>query len=99
VRMGKLTHEEAEQSTMRHVITRAVGVDLQLEPEIAITDAPAGDLFLLCSDGLTTEVTDARVAEVLRAEAQVEDACRALVAEARQHGGRDNITCVLVQAE
>jgi PPM family protein phosphatase len=99
VRMGQLTPQEAEQSTMRHVITRAVGVDLQLEPEIVITDARAGDLFLLCSDGLTTEVSDARIAEVLRGETQMEDACRALVLEARGHGGRDNITCVLVQAE
>jgi PPM family protein phosphatase len=99
VRMGKLTHEEAEQSTMRHVITRAVGVEPQLEPEIAITDAPPGDWFLLCSDGLTTEVSDARIAELLRGEKQVQDACRALIAEARSHGGRDNITCVLVEAE
>jgi PPM family protein phosphatase len=99
VRMGQLTHEEAAQSTMRHVITRAVGVDSQLEPEVVVTHAPVGDLFLLCSDGLTTEVTDARIAEVLRREAQLEDGCRALVAEARHHGGRDNITCVLVQAE
>jgi PPM family protein phosphatase len=99
VRMGQLTPEEAEQSAMRHVITRAVGVEPRIEPEIAVTDAPAGDLFLLCSDGLTTELTDARIAAVLHGETQVEDACRALVAEARSRGGRDNITCVLVQAE
>jgi PPM family protein phosphatase len=99
VRMGQITAEEAEQSNMRHVITRAVGVDPRLEPEIAITDALAGDLFLLCSDGLTQEVPQARIADVLRRETHVEDACRALVAEARSHGGRDNITCVLVQAE
>jgi PPM family protein phosphatase len=99
VRQGQLTPEEAEHSNMRHVITRAVGVDSQLEPEIAVTDALAGDLFLLCSDGLTQEVTQSRIAEVLRHEKRVEDACRALVAEARSHGGRDNITCVLVQAE
>jgi PPM family protein phosphatase len=99
VRLGQLTPEEAGQSNLRHVITRAVGVDPQLEPEIAITDALAGDLFLLCSDGLTQEVTDARIAEVLRREDQVEDACRVLVAEARKSGGRDNITCVLVQAD
>jgi PPM family protein phosphatase len=99
VRMGQMTPKEAEQSNMRHVITRALGVDPRLEPEIAITDALAGDLFLLCSDGLTAEVTDARIAEILRRESQVEAACRALVAEARNNGGRDNITCVLVHAD
>jgi PPM family protein phosphatase len=99
VRLGQLTAEEAEASNMRHVITRAVGVDPQLEPEITMTDVLPGDLFLLCSDGLTTEVSDARIAEVLAHEKQPEDACRALVAEARNHGGGDNITCVLVEAE
>ncbi|HTW49789.1 MAG TPA: Stp1/IreP family PP2C-type Ser/Thr phosphatase [Acidobacteriaceae bacterium] len=99
VRMGQITPEEAEQSTMRHVITRAVGVDPELDPEIAVTDAQPGDLYLLCSDGLTTEVTNARIAEVLRHDKQMENACRTLVAEARSHGGRDNITCVLAQAE
>ncbi|HTV16957.1 MAG TPA: Stp1/IreP family PP2C-type Ser/Thr phosphatase [Acidobacteriaceae bacterium] len=99
VRMGQITAQEAEQSNMRHVITRAVGVDPQLDPEIAITDAQAGDLFLLCSDGLTQEIPEARIAEVLRREERLEDACGVLVAEARHHGGRDNITCVLAQAE
>lgn len=99
LRLGQITPEEAEQSNMRHVITRAVGVDPQMEPEIAITDTLRGDWFLLCSDGLTQEVPFAHIADVLRQETQVEDACRKLVAEARSHGGRDNITCVLVQAD
>jgi PPM family protein phosphatase len=99
VRMGQMTAEEAAQSNMRHVITRAVGVDPRLDPDIAITDARTGDLFLLCSDGLTTEVTGARIAEVLRGGKQLEDACRILVAEARNRGGRDNVTCVLVRAD
>ncbi|HEX4007901.1 MAG TPA: Stp1/IreP family PP2C-type Ser/Thr phosphatase [Acidobacteriaceae bacterium] len=97
VRMGQMTAEEAERSNMRHVITRAVGVDSQIEPEIAVVDALAGDLFLLCSDGLTREVTDARIAELIRNEERVEDACRALIAEARSNGGNDNITSVLVR--
>lgn len=99
LRLGQITTEEAEQSNMRHVITRAVGVDPRLDPEIAITDTQAGDLFLLCSDGLTQEVPDARIAEVLRSENRLEDACGTLVSDARNRGGRDNITCVLAQAE
>jgi protein phosphatase len=97
VRMGQITAEEAETSNMRHVITRAVGVDSRLEAEIAIEDAFPGDIFLLCSDGLTREVTDARIAELLASDKQVEDACRSLITEARNNGGNDNITCVLVR--
>ena len=97
VRLGQMTPEEAENSNMRHVITRAVGVDARLEPEIAIIDAYAGDIFLLCSDGLTREVTDARIAELIQSETRLEDACHALVEEARNNGGNDNITSLLVR--
>jgi PPM family protein phosphatase len=97
VRMGQMTPEEAERSNMRHVITRAVGVEARLESDISITDVQPGDVFLLCSDGLTREVTDARIAELIRNERQVEDASRALITEARNNGGNDNITCLLVR--
>jgi PPM family protein phosphatase len=97
VRMGEITAEEAEKSTMRHVITRAVGVDARVEPEMSVAEAQKGDVFLLCSDGLTREVPDARVADLMRKERRLEDACRALINEARLKGGRDNITCLLVR--
>ncbi len=97
VRMGEMTAEEAEHSNMRHVITKAVGVDSRLDPELALTDAFRGDTFLLCSDGLTREVTDARIAELMGREKKLEDACRALVGEALANGGNDNVTCVLVR--
>ena len=97
VRLGQMTAEEAEHSNMRHVITRAVGVDSRLDPELAITDTFSGDIFLLCSDGLTREVTDARIAELLKREMKLEDACRALIGEALANGGNDNVTCVLVR--
>jgi PPM family protein phosphatase len=97
VRMGQMTPEEAERSNMRHVITRAVGVDAHLEPEVTLSDVVRGDAFLLCSDGLTREVTEARIAEVLAREVRVKDACGALIDEARKNGGNDNITCLLVR--
>ena len=97
VRIGQMTPEEAERSNMRHVITRAVGVDAHLEPEIAVSEVYPGDAFLLCSDGLTHEVTDARIAELLARDVRVKDACRELIDEARKNGGNDNITCMLVR--
>jgi len=99
VRMGQMTADEAENSPIRHVITRAVGVDAQLDPEISIAGAEPRDIFLLCSDGLTQEVSDARIAELLDGERHLESACRALVAEAKRNGGHDNITCLLVRVE
>lgn len=98
VQMGQITAEEAERSNMRHVITRAVGVDARVEPETRTVEACRGDLFLLCSDGLTGEVGDARIAEILSGGGKLEDLCRALVGEARKNGGEDNITCMLARA-
>ncbi|HEY6445670.1 MAG TPA: Stp1/IreP family PP2C-type Ser/Thr phosphatase [Acidobacteriaceae bacterium] len=99
MQMGQMTADEAEHSPIRHVITRAVGVDTELDPEIAIADAESRDVFLLCSDGLTQEVNDARIRELLSGQTHLETACRALVAEAKRNGGHDNITCLLVRVE
>jgi len=98
VQMGEITAEEAERSDMRHVITRAVGADARIEPETRTVEVRHGDVFLLCSDGLTGEVTDARIAEILSDGVKLEDLCRALIREARINGGEDNITCVLARA-
>lgn len=99
VRLGQITAKEAEQSTMRHVITRAVGVDARVEPETSVVETRKGDLFLLCSDGLTREVTDGRIAELLTNQNPLEDSCRALISEARMNGGHDNITSLLVRVK
>lgn len=95
--LGVLTEEEARHHPAHHMITRAVGATDLLELDDDAIEVTDGDVFLLCSDGLTREVTDARIAELIRNERQVEDASRALITEARNNGGNDNITCLLVR--
>ncbi len=82
-----------------NVITRALGVEAQVDVEVTVDDVRLGDTFLLCSDGLHGFVTDDRIQEILRIQTILTDACSELVAEANKNGGGDNITAVLVRIE
>lgn len=95
-----------------NVITRALGVDSSVEPDVAVDEVLLGDVYLLCSDGLHGFVTDERIAEIVRAllapvssvtpsraRPALTDVCADLVAEANKNGGGDNITAVLVRIE
>ncbi len=99
VRMGRMTPKEALRSPLRNVITRALGTQPSVEPDIFELKAEAGDIFLLCSDGLTGEVPDPQIEALLAADLPLEKICATLVAAANLAGGHDNITCVLVRAE
>lgn len=99
VRSGQLTREEAERSPLRNVITRAVGSSAATEPDVLPIEVAAGDLFLLCTDGLTREVGHDGLVKVLKTEQDLAVACTALVKAALASGGRDNITCLLVRAQ
>jgi protein phosphatase len=99
VRLGRMTHDEALRSPLRNVITRALGTQSAVTADVFELEAEAGDLFLLCSDGLTREVSDALLESLLRAGAPLDETCARLVAAANQAGGHDNITCILVRAE
>ncbi len=98
VRMGRMTPAEALRSPLRNVITRALGTQAQVTPDIFELEAEPGDLFLLCSDGLTRELTDAQIESLLAPARPLEDRCTALVNAAKKAGGNDNITCLLVRA-
>jgi protein phosphatase len=95
VRRGELTHEEADRHPQRSIITRALGPEDDVEVDHESWPAQAGDVYLLCSDGLTAMVAEARVAEIMRAALSLPNAARALVDEANAAGGKDNITVVL----
>lgn len=82
-----------------NVITRALGVDATVEPDVAAHDVVLGDVFLLCSDGLHGFVPDERIREILSAQRGLAEGCADLVAEANKNGGGDNITAVLVRIE
>ena len=99
VRRGKLTEAEAEEHPQKSVITRALGVEAGVQVDTITYPARAGDVFLLCSDGLTSMVGDDLVGEILRSSETLSEAGHALVDEANAHGGRDNITVVLFRLE
>ena len=98
VRMGRMSHSEALRSPLRNVITRALGTQNVVTPDCFKLEAEPGDLFMLCSDGLTRELGDAAIASILSSSLPLQDRCARLVEYAKKAGGHDNITCLLVQA-
>jgi serine/threonine protein phosphatase PrpC len=99
VKLGRMTAPEALRSPLRNVITRALGTQCQVTPDVFELEAEAGDLFLLCSDGLTRELPDSVIQSLLARNASLESLSTRLVDAAKKAGGQDNITCVLVRAE
>jgi PPM family protein phosphatase len=99
VRMGRMTHGEALRSPLRNVITRALGTQCQVTPDIFEFQAEPGDLFLLCSDGLTRELPDSTIQTLLAQDLPLRVLSSRLVEAAKKAGGHDNITCLLVRAE
>ncbi|MFC7877929.1 PP2C family protein-serine/threonine phosphatase [Isoptericola sp. NPDC057391] len=95
---GRITAEQALTHPRRHVVTRALGAPDDPEPDFWFLPVRAGDRMLVCSDGLTAELPDRRVAEVLMLEPDPQSAAERLVGEALAAGGRDNITVLVVDA-
>jgi serine/threonine protein phosphatase PrpC len=99
LRQGRLTPEEALEHPQRSVITRALGPEGVVDVDTRSYSARDGDVYLLCSDGLTTMLAEDRLAELLLAHASLREAGEALIAAANEAGGRDNITVVLLRVE
>jgi PPM family protein phosphatase len=99
VRLGRMTPREALQSPLKNVITRALGTQSQVTPDIFEFEAEPGDIFLLCSDGLTRELPDATIQNLLDSNLSLDSLAARLVEAAKKAGGHDNITCMLVRAE
>ena len=95
VRSGRLTPEEADTHPQRSVITRALGTDSEVDVDSFAVEAEPGDVFLLCSDGLTTMVADEEIVAVISGAKSLERAVKDLVKQANRRGGEDNITVVL----
>ena len=94
-RQGRLTTEEAEEHPQRSIITRALGPERNVELDVHTHQARSGDLYLLCSDGLTSMVREERMREIVEDSGSLQAAAERLVAEANEMGGRDNITVVM----
>lgn len=95
VRRGELDPEEAENHPQRSIITRALGPEPDVEVETFTCPGRAGDVYLVCSDGLTSMVSESRVSGILEEEGSLDEAARRLVEAANGAGGKDNITVVL----
>ncbi|MCC7078555.1 MAG: Stp1/IreP family PP2C-type Ser/Thr phosphatase [Acidimicrobiia bacterium] len=96
VRDGRLTAEEAALHPQRSVITRALGIEPDVQIDVSRITPQQGDRILLCSDGLTGELSDAEICGILREEVEPETAAQVLVDTANDHGGEDNITVVVI---
>lgn len=99
MRQGRLTPEEAVEHPQRSVITRALGPEGAVEVDTRSFRARPGDVYLLCSDGLTTMLSEQQVAAVLLTHPRLHDAGESLIAAANDAGGRDNITVLLMRLE
>ena len=98
VRLGRMSPAEALRSPLRNVITRALGTQTRVTPDCFQFEAEPGDLFLLCSDGLSRELSHKQIESHLAADFPLADRCTRLVEAAKKAGGHDNITAILIHA-
>src|ERR1019366_703080 len=99
VRKGKLTEEQAAEHPQRSIITRALGPEPDVEVDTWTYPVWAGDVLLLCSDGLTSMISEEQIMQILASAPSLERAAQRLIAAANDAGGRDNITVILFRLE
>jgi serine/threonine protein phosphatase PrpC len=98
-RRGEISADAAREHPHRHVLTRALGVRSEAEPDLGEITLEHGDVFVLCTDGLTHHVRDEEIAKAAAGEGDLEAACRGLVFLANARGGEDNVTVLLVRCD
>jgi protein phosphatase len=96
---GYLTPEQARSHPYSNVITRCVGANSDVMPDIYVGTVKAKDVFLLASDGLTGMLEDYQLAEILSPERMPQEEVDSLISEANRHGGLDNITAIIVRVD
>ncbi|WP_263358290.1 Stp1/IreP family PP2C-type Ser/Thr phosphatase [Acidicapsa ligni] len=99
IRLGRMTRAEAARSPLRNVITRALGTQGSVTPDVIEIETDPGDIFLLCSDGLTRELSDEKIEALLNTPATLDEICTQLVQAANKAGGHDNITCLIIRVD
>ncbi|MBS0654138.1 MAG: serine/threonine-protein phosphatase [Verrucomicrobia bacterium] len=95
---GCLSEKQVDDS-YKNIITRAIGTEPFVEPTVKIARVSSGDLYLLCSDGLSDLLSNEEIGQVLRLPLTVEEKVRTLIALAKRKGGHDNVTAVLVEVK
>jgi protein phosphatase len=96
---GLITQEQAAGSSIKNLVTRALGVEDAVALDMGEHEVEVGDSYLMCSDGLSDMVDDAEIASILGGDASMEQKADSLVETANAHGGRDNISILLVQVD
>ena len=99
VRQGRISKEEAAVHPRRHQLTRVLGMEEAMDGDTGVLSVRVGDRLLLCSDGLTNEVSDTELAELASSPISLDDAVASLIARACANGGHDNITVALMEVE
>jgi serine/threonine protein phosphatase PrpC len=99
LRRQEITADDAREHPHRHVLTRALGVRGHVQPDLAELTLAPGDVFVLCSDGLTNHVEDHEIAKLVSEAADLEAGCASLIDLANRRGGEDNITVVLARCD
>src|SRR5437763_1858564 len=97
IEAGELTEEEAEHSERRNIILQALGPEPTIKVDLTHQQIRRGDTLVLCSDGLSGQVSKEDIAEVIRGEPELTNACKALIDLANANGGPDNITVIIAR--
>src|SRR5215470_5716056 len=97
VRRGYLTREQAEHSEMQNIILKALGSEENVDPDVEDLVVLAGDTLLMCSDGLTKYIHDDEILQMVSASRTLGQTCSELIQAAKDRGGDDNITCLLLK--
>jgi protein phosphatase len=98
IELGQLSEQQAEEFLYKNIITKAIGTELSVEPSVAQTNLEEGDVLLMCTDGLTDLVCRKEMQELLNRYPE-EEAVQMLVGKAKENGGYDNITIILVKVK
>jgi protein phosphatase len=99
VMAGFLTEDQARTHPLRNVVTRALGGEAEVAVDVSEVELRKGDLYLICSDGLTTMLTDAEIKSRLSSGKPLDEICRSLITAANERGGVDNITVVIARVQ
>lgn len=98
VRMGSIDKEAARNHPDKNIITRAIGASDAVEADFFTVELEAGDIVLMCSDGLTNMLEDEEIREILSRPRELEEKAKGLIEAANAHGGKDNIAVILIEA-
>lgn len=99
VDLGQLNEEDVEDFLYKNIITKAIGTEPFVEPSVHVSDVEGGDMYLMCSDGLSDLLTDQIISSTLVENLNTEEKVKKLINIAKEKGGHDNITVVLLELE